>query len=195
MALRIAVIVGSVRSGRFADKPARWIAQQAAKLPGVEVDVHDLLEHPLPFFDRPMSPGMSAPGEYGSEIANAWAKKIAAADAYIIVTPEYNHGPSAVIKNALDTVYHEWQRKPVGFVSYGSVGGARAVEQLRQVAVELHMASVRDSVHIPGNVLFPILMGKAEWNAEVEEKLKESAEKMLSQLTWWANALKAAREA
>lgn len=192
--LKIAVIVGSVRENRFADKPARWIAEQAKKLGDVEVETLDLKDHPLPFYDRAVTPSMSKPGEYGEDAADAWAKKIAAADAFVIVTPEYNHGPSAVIKNALDAVFHEWARKPVGFVSYGSVGGARAVEQLRLNAVELSMAPIRTAVHIPGNVMFPILFGKAEWNAETEAGLRDDADKMLTQLLWWAKALKAARE-
>ena len=192
--LKIAVIVGSVRPNRFADKPAAWIAEQAKKREGAEVEILDLKDYPLPFFNEAMGPSMLG-GKYSNEVATKWSAKITACDAFVIVSPEYNHGPSAVLKNALDWLFPEWAEKPVGFVSYGSVGGARAVEQLRQIAVELQMAPIRNAVHIPGSTHFPILFGKAEWNAETEKGLQEQADKMLDQLVWWGKALKAARGA
>lgn len=192
--LSVAVIMGSVRQNRFCDKPAAWIHRELQKRDGIEATLIDLREHPLPFFDRPVSPAMSKPGDYGDERANAWAKVIANADAYVLVSPEYNHSTSGVLKNALDTVYHEWNNKAVGFVSYGSVGGARAVEHLRLIAAELQMASVRGAVYIPWDVMGPIVMGKAEWDAGVEEKFASSANTMIDQLTAWGNALKAVRQ-
>lgn len=187
--LRIAVIIGSTRPNRFSEKPAQWIFDIAKKLPGTEVELIDLRDHPLPFFDEPKSPSM-ANGDYGREDLNAWAKLIGSFDAYVMVSPEYNHGTSAVLKNALDVVYGEWNNKSVGFVSYGSVGGARAVEQLRLVAIELQMAPVRQGVHIPANVVFG---GPDAWNDEAKAHLQKSADTMLSQVVMWGNALKAAR--
>lgn len=186
--LKIAVIIGSTRSDRFGEKPSHWIFEEAKKLPDTEVKILDLKDHMLPFFDG-MPPSMVKDGNYGNPAVNAWAKEIAWADAYIIVTPEYSHGPSAVLKNALDSIYAEWHNKAVGFVAYGSVGGARAVEQLRQVCVELHMASTRTAVHIPGNVVFG-----SGWNEEVATHMAKPAGEMLGQLVWWGNALKTARE-
>jgi len=192
--LKISVIIGSTRPNRFSDKPAHWIAEEAKKLEGVEVEVLDLRDYKMPFYDEPVSPSGIKDGAYADEIVRKWAEKIKAADAYIIVSPEYNHSTSAVLKNALDHVYSEWNNKAVSFVSYGSVGGARAVEHLRQIAVELHMASTRQAVHIPGSVVFPIAFGGAPWTAEIEASLKESADIMLKQLVWWGKALKNARE-
>ena len=148
----------------------------------------DLRDWPLPMFDQPMSPSMVKDGNYNNDQVNAWAKKIAEADAFVIVSPEYNHGTSAVLKNALDSVYHEWNNKVVGFVSYGSVGGARAVEQLRLNAVELQMAPVRTAVHIPGSVVFG-----SGWNDDAAASMKNSADTMLEQVVRWGRAMKAAR--
>jgi NAD(P)H-dependent FMN reductase len=152
-----------------------------------------LRDYPMPFYDNAKSPSMITDGNYEHETVNAWAKKIGEADGFIIVSPEYNRGPSAVLKNALDSVYHEWNKKAVGFVSYGSTGGARAVEQLRTNAIELQMAPVRGAVHIQGNIVFPIIMGKAEWNSETEAWLQGAADTMLGQVAWMTRALKAAR--
>lgn len=186
--INIKVILGSTRPNRFGDKPANWIYKEAQKLEGVNVEMLDLRDWPLPFFNQPMSPSQVKDGNYGDETVNAWSKKIKEADAYVIVSPEYNRGPSAVLKNALDSVYYEWNQKTVGFVSYGSVGGARAVEHLRLSAVELQMAPVRAAVHIPGNITF-----SGQWNEETEAQLKGAADTMLKQVVWWATALKTAR--
>src|SRR6185437_6438023 len=133
----ISVIVGSVRRGRFAEKPARWILQQLQRRPDVDARLLDLIGYPMPFFDEPISPGMPGRPAYEHPVVKKWTAAIAASDGFIFVTPEYNHGPPAVLKNALDWVYPEWNRKAAAFVSYGSVGGARSVEQLRLIAIEL----------------------------------------------------------
>jgi NAD(P)H-dependent FMN reductase len=190
--LKIAVIAGSTRQGRFSDKPARWMADLAAARPGVTAELIDLRDWPLPFYDEPAGPSQLG-GKYSTEIAAKWAAKVGEFDAYVIVAPEYNHGVPAVLKNALDYVFFEWANKPVGFVSYGSMGGVRSVEHLRQIAVELQMAPVRNAVHIPGAKFFPMLMGKAEWKPEADESLTEAGGKLLDQLLWWGRALKAAR--
>ena len=119
-------------------------------------------------------------------------------DAFIIVTPEYNHGYPAVLKNAMDVISPEWNRKPVGFVSYGSVSGARSVEQLRQVAIELQMAPVRNAVHIPVDIFFAGVMSKGPAGPEMFEPIRkgpmgDSVERFFNDLFWWARALKSAR--
>jgi NAD(P)H-dependent FMN reductase len=191
--VKIKVIIGSTREGRFSEKPARWIFEEVKKRSGVEAELLDLRDYPMPFFNDPISPSMKK-GNYSNEVVAAWAKKIAEADAYIIVTPEYNHGYPAVLKNAMDFVYYEWNRKPVGFVSYGSVGGARSVEQLRQVSIELQMAPIRNAVHIPWQLMAIVNEKGAAAGLELFEPLRDSKENFLNQLVWWARALKTARE-
>jgi NAD(P)H-dependent FMN reductase len=187
--LRIAVIIGSTRPNRFSEQPGHWIFKEVQKLEGVEAELLDLRDHPLPMFDQPQSPSGVHDGNYGNTVVNEWAKKIGWADAFVIVSPEYNHGTSGVLKNALDSVYAEWNNKAVGFVSYGSVGGARAVEQLRLIAIELQMAPVRTAVHIPGSVVWG-----SGWNDEAEASSQKSADTMLDQLVHWGRAMKTMRQ-
>lgn len=187
--LKIQVIIGSTRPNRFSEKPAKWIFEELKKREGVEAELIDLRDWPLPFFDEPVSPSMQQ-GKYTNELATKWAKKIGQADGYIIVTPEYNHGYPAVLKNALDYVYSEWNNKPVGFVSYGGVaGGTRSVQQIRQVIIELQMVPIRNGIHIP--MYWSQLDEKGNLKTET---LRENADNMLNQLIWWAKALKPARE-
>src|SRR6267378_6097435 len=127
----ISVIVGSTREGRFSEKPARWILQHLKKRSGVDARLLDLRDFPMPFFDQPVSPAMPGRAPYENDVVKKWTAEIARSDGFIVVTPEYNYGPAAVLKNALDWVYREWNRKAVGFVSYGSAMGARSVQQLR----------------------------------------------------------------
>jgi NAD(P)H-dependent FMN reductase len=189
--LKIQVILGSTRKGRFSDKPGKWIIEEAQKKEGVEAELVDLRDYPLPFFDEPMGPA-GLQGKYSSDIAVQWAKKVAEADAYIIAAPEYNHGYPAVLKNALDYAYNEWNNKPVGFVSWGGVAGARVVEQLREVAIELQMAPIRNAVHIPS--FWTLLDEKGNLKEGALDQMKDSSNKMLDQLIWWAKALKNARD-
>jgi NAD(P)H-dependent FMN reductase len=189
--LHIKVIAGSTREGRFSDKAAAWIAEEIKKKEGVAVEVLDLRDYDMPFFNEPVSPSFKQE-PYKNEAVARFTKKIEEGDAFVIVTPEYNHGTSAVLKNALDWVYQEWNNKPVAFMSYGSVGGARAIEQLRLVAVELQMAPIRNSVHIPGEQYFPVVFGKAD-PSQLFSSMSEKAEAMITQLLWWTRALKNAR--
>ncbi len=189
--LHIKVIAGSTREGRFSDKAATWIAEEIVKQEGVHVEVLDLRDYDMPFFNEPMTPS-SKQEPYKNEAVTRFTQKIAEGDAFVIVTPEYNRGAPSVLKNALDWVYPEWNNKPVAFVSYGSVGGARAVEQLRLNAIELQMAPIRTAVHIPGEQYFPVLMGKAS-AGELFSSLSKKAEAMIIQLLWWTRALKNAR--
>lgn len=189
--INIKVIVGSTREGRFSIKAAEWISSQIKTQTKADVEILDLATYKLPFFDQSVSPSYKQ-GDYPHQNVVEFSKKIGEADAYVIVTPEYNRGPSAVLKNALDWVYKEWNNKPVGFVSYGTVGGARAVEQLRLNAIELQMAPIREAVQFLGNDFFAVTLGGADIN-ELFAKYQETSEKMINQLIWWANALKDAR--
>ncbi len=195
--LKIKIIIGSTRQNRFSEKPAQWIFEEAKKLEGVEVELLDLRDYKIPLLEDPTPPSM-ANGQYSDEVVKKWAEKINNGDAFIIVTPEYNHGYSAVLKNALDVIYPEWNRKPVGFVSYGSAVGARAVEQLRQVAVELQMAPIRNAIHIPTDIFFAAIMGKGPTGPEMFEPIHEGmmgdpVERFFNDLLWWTKALKTAR--
>lgn len=146
--IKIAVIIGSTREGRFSEIPARYVADALSKRPEAQVELLDLREWPLPFFDQPVSPSMKK-APYPHDLVERFAAKVGEADAFIVVSPEYDHGYPAVLKNAFDWVFKEWNHKPIGFVAYGNAGGARAVEQLRLVAVELALVPIRPAVHIP----------------------------------------------
>lgn len=189
--LSIKIIAGSTREGRFSDKAAAWVATVLRKNDGVETEVVDLRDYDMPFFDNPESPAFKST-PYTHEAVVRFTKKIAEADAYIIVTPEYNHSMPGVLKNAMDWVYQEWGDKPIGFVSYGSVGGARVVEHLRLVAIELHMAPIREAVHMTGNDYFPVVMGKSAPD-ELFTKYEAKVEILAKQLLKWAHALKTIR--
>ncbi len=183
--------MASVREGRFGDKPARWIYEIAAKREDLSVEILDLKEYALPLFAEAVSPLYSG-GNYRLPETKAWAQKIAEGDGFIVITPEYNHGYPASLKNSLDYLYGEWVDKPVAFVAYGSEGGARSVEQLRQVVVELRMAPIQESVHI--RAPWYMLEKDGSLKAGSLDSYVESAENLLTQLTWWAKALKTARE-
>ncbi len=191
--INIKVIAGSTREGRFSDKAAAWIAEEIKKEKEVNVEILDLRDYDMPFFNESVSPSFKQE-PYKNEAVARFTKKIAEADAFVIVTPEYNHSTSAVLKNALDWVYQEWNNKPVAFVSYGSVGGARAVEHLRLIAIELQMAPIRNAVHIPGDQYFQALFGKIDIK-DLFAQQKDKAAAMISQLLWWARTLKNARMA
>src|ERR1700730_2843437 len=125
----ISVIVGSTRQGRFSEKPARWIFQYLKKRSGIDAQLLDLRDFPMPFFDQPVPPAMPGRPPYENEVVKKWTAEIARSDGFIFVTPEYNYGPAAVLKNALDWVYPEWNRKAAAFVSYGGAAGARRVRR------------------------------------------------------------------
>jgi NAD(P)H-dependent FMN reductase len=187
----ISVIVGSTRQGRFSEKPAQWIFQQLKNRGGVDARLLDLRDFPMPFFDQPLPPAMPGRPPYENEVVKKWTAEIAQSDGFIFVTPEYNYGPSAVLKNALDWVYPEWNRKAAAFVSYGSAMGARGVQQLRITAIELQLAPVRSSVHIPVATLWAHFQG-GDVNAGLAE-LAAAAKTMIDELLWWTEALKVAR--
>jgi len=185
--LKIKVIVGSTRPNRFSEKAAQFILDEAKQRADLDVDLLDLRDYPLPFFEEPLPP-LAAKDSYTKPVVVLWREKIKEADGFIICTPEYNHGYPAVLKNALDYVYSAWNRKPVAFVSWGGASGTRSVEQLRLVAIELDMAPIRFAVHISA----------APWMVKDASELKTDANRasataLLDHLTWWATALRAAR--
>ncbi|MEK6875649.1 MAG: NAD(P)H-dependent oxidoreductase [Nanoarchaeota archaeon] len=190
--MKILIIIGSTRKNRFSEKPANWIFEEAKKRKEFEVELIDLRDYPLPFFDEPVSPSF-AKEPFLNEDVKKLSKKINEADGFIVVTPEYNHGYPAVLKNMFDYIYREWNKKSIGFISYGSVGGARSVEQLRQVAIELQMAPIRQSIHIPTQLFFDIMMGKNN-DENPFDSLKPQADSFFDQLIWWTKVLKDARE-
>ncbi|UIX30130.1 NADPH-dependent FMN reductase [Streptomyces sp. GQFP] len=185
--IRLVVITGSVREGRFGPTVATWFTEQASAHDDVAVQVVDLREHPLPLIMP--EPGHAPPPDT-SRVHRTLAGRLAEADAFVVVTPEYNHTVPAALKNAIDWFREEWAAKPVGFVSYGGLsGGLRAVEHLRQIFAELHAVSVRDSVSFHnawdrfdahGRPLSP-------------QDCEGAAKVLLDQLTWWGRALRSAR--
>ena len=186
----ISVIAASTRQGRFSEKPAQWIFNHL-KQRDVDARLLDLRDFPMPFFDSPVSPAMPGRAPYENEVVRKWTAAIGASDGFIVVTPEYNFGPPAVLKNAIDWVYPEWNRKAITFVSYGGAGGARSVQQLREIAIELQLAPIRAAVHIPVTTLMAHFQG-----GDVDKGLAEldtHAKVMLDDLLWWTEALKTAR--
>lgn len=188
----IAVIVGSTRQGRFSEKPAAWILELVRRR-DVDGRLLDLRDYPMPFFDEAVTPATPGRAPYSNEVVQRWTAEIAAADGFVFVTPEYNYGPSAVLKNALDWVYPEWNRKAAAFVGYGSAMGARGIQQLRATAIELQIAPIRTSVHIPVATLMAHYQGGDVATGLVE--LEARANVMIDELLWWTAALKFAREA
>ena len=189
----ISVIVGSTRQGRFSEKPARWILQHLQKRDGIDVKLLDLRDFPMPFFDQALTPAWPGRPPYENEVVKRWTAAIAASDGFVFVTPEYNYGTSAVLKNAIDWVYPEWNRKAAAFVGFGSAMGARAIQQLRETMIEVQIAPVRTSVHIPVATLWAHFQGGDVDNGLAE--LGPQAQTMIDDLLWWTTALKAARNA
>jgi NAD(P)H-dependent FMN reductase len=185
--LKIKIIAGSTRPGRFNIQPARWITEIAKARKDIEVELLDLEEINLPFLDEAAPPMMQT---YSKEHTKKWAAKIADADGFIFVTPEYNHSTSAALKNAIDFLYAEWNFKPVTFVSYGSLaGGSRAVEHLRGIAAEIKMYDLREQIMLPN--YWENLNEKGEY--QFNERHRKSAEEMLKSLIFWAKKMKDAR--
>jgi NAD(P)H-dependent FMN reductase len=182
VALHVAIIVGSTREGRFGGTVAEWFVEHARRRRDMVLDVIDLVDNPMPW-ELSMTPT--------AEISS-FRSRIGTADAFVVITPEYNHSFPSALKSAIDNVREEWEAKPVAFVSYGGVsGGLRAVEHLRQVFGELHAVAIRDSVSFhsawdqfddTGAAVDAVGCGGA-------------AKTMLDRLAWWALALRTAREA
>lgn len=186
--MKIGIIMGSIREGRANTDVAEWVKKVAENYTTeTEFEIVDLKDFPLPLFDEAASPAYTSDLK-ASEQQKPWAAKMAELDGYIFVTPEYNHGMSSVLKNALDYVYHELTDKAAGIVSYGSAGGVRAGEQLRTVLSEFQVAHVRTH---------PALSLFYDWNEEgfnPSDAQKDAVETMLYQLSYWAPAMNSVRE-
>lgn len=187
--LKIGLIVGSTRPNRFADHPVQWIVEGAKARTDLQVEVLDLREFALPFFDEAVPPAMNG-GTFSDPKARAWGAKLAGFDGFIATAAEYNHAMTAVLKNALDSAYNEWIKKPIAFVGYGGAGGARAIEQLRLAVINLQMAPVNAGVNISFPVYLEVLQGKGLASFD---HLNQSRTGLFNELVWWGEALKAAR--
>lgn len=189
--MKLALIIGSTRPNRFADIPARWIVEGAKVRTDFSLEVLDLREHPLPFFNEPAPVGYSG-GKFTEAAAEAWRHKVGAYDGFIATAAEYNHAPTAVLKNAFDSASYEWNRKPIAFVGYGGVGGARAIEQLRGIAVELQMAPIKQEVNIAmAEYLGVVQQGKA---LDDFPHLVTARTAVFDHIAWWGKTLKAGRD-
>lgn len=186
--LNVKVILGSSRQNRFSELPGAWLMEQLKKRNDITAELLDLRTYPMPFFDEPITPS-SKKDEYANETVERWRLKIKEADAFIVITPEYNHGYPAILKNAFDYVYPEWNNKPIAYISYGSAMGARSVEQLRMVAIELQMAPIRNALHMPWSV---VEAGRKDARTAFSE-YEGRVTGLVDQLLWWGNALKEAR--
>ena len=184
--LKIAIIAGASRPGEKSSSVAKWVAEQAKKRGDAEYTVISLADLNLPLYDEPVPASM---GQYAHAHTKKWAETIAPFDGFVFVTPEYNHSIPAVLKNALDFIYKEWNNKAAGIVGYGVWGAARAVDQLRAILGELQIADVRQATHIN------LITEFENWstfkpNANLEGSLKTT----LDQLVSWATALKTTRK-
>ena len=182
---RIAIIVGSTRPNRNAPAVAQWVHENAGGRTDAEFELVDIADYTLPLLDEENLPAM---GQYEKEHTTRWAETIASFDGFIFVTPEYNHSVPAALKNAVDFLYAEWNNKSVGFVSYGSAGGTRAVEAWRLIAAELQMADVRAQVFLPFGSDFASM---TEFTPS--EGATGALQDVYDQVISWAKALKTLR--
>jgi NAD(P)H-dependent FMN reductase len=184
--IKVGIIVGSTRPGRHADAVAKWVLENAKKRNDAQFEIVDISDFKLPMLDEPIPPSQ---GKYSQPHTRAWAQKVASFDAYIFVTPEYNHAPSGALKNAIDFVYGEWNNKAAGFVAYGaSSNGSRAVEHLRQIMGELQVADVR------AQVLLSLYTDFESFSAFKPNPMHEAnLATMLDQVVAWGGALKTLR--
>ncbi|HLR93530.1 MAG TPA: NAD(P)H-dependent oxidoreductase [Jiangellaceae bacterium] len=186
------IIVASPRRGAFGDRPATWVQRYLDEHQDVRTEIVALRDYPLPLFDQ--APPAHTLREYPSDEIARLGRMLDRADGFIIVTPEYNHGYPASVKNAMDHTFIEWRRKPVAFIGYGSVGGARAIEQLRQVVIELEMAPLRHAVHILPDVMGSATSGNDPSDVSAFAPLQPKLATMIDDLLWWSIALAAHRD-
>ena len=184
--LKVGIIVGSTRPGRKAEAVARWVHEIARKRTDADFEVVDIQDFNLPLLDEPVPPSM---GQYSKPHTKAWAAKIGPFDAFVFVTPEYNHGTSGALKNAIDFLFAEWNNKAAGFVGYGSAGGVRAVEHLRLIMAEVQVATVRNQVQLS---LFSDFENYTTFKPDPRHEKSVGA--LLDQLLAWAGALRPLRK-
>lgn len=190
---RLAMIIGSTRPSRFADKPAEWLMEYASGRDDLTLDRLDLRDFDLPFFAE-LATNLHAPSQDPRVIA--WQDAIRPFEGYVFVVAEYNHSITGALKNALDQAYKEWVHKPFSALGYGSMGAARAIEHLRGVSVELQMVPSKFSAHIGGGEMFKVHpMGGNAQISEIEAAIAPSVDAMLNDLVWWSGVLTPARRA
>jgi NAD(P)H-dependent FMN reductase len=189
--MRIAVITGTTREGRFSGLVAEWLTGHLAEHPEFDLEGIDLRDHLLPFFDG-VAPARTG-RDYTRDDVAALGNAIDRADGFVVLTGEYNHGYPAVLKNAMDWTFVEWRHKPITFVGWGNVGGARAIEQLRQVAVEFEMAPLRHAVHILPEIMIAVRQAGDDADVSLLAPLEPKLELMIDDLLWWTKALTPAR--
>jgi NAD(P)H-dependent FMN reductase len=187
------VITGTTREGRFSERVAAWVMDRLGQHEEFDLELVDLRDHPLPFFDgdAPARTGR----DYADEAVTRFSRVIDRADGYVLLTGEYNHGYPAVLKNALDSTFVEWRRKPVAYVGWGNTGGARAIEQLRAVAVEFEMAPLRHAVHVLPDVLVAVRQSPDPADLSLFAPLETRLDMLADDLVWWMRALASARAA
>lgn len=183
--IRIGIILGSTRPGRRGEAVAAWVRDVAQTRTDARFELIDLADYPLPLLDEAMPPSL---GAYQNEHTKQWAAKIAEFDGYVFVTPEYNHSISGALKNAIDYLYGEWNNKAAAFVGYGAVGGARAIEQLRLIAAELQLATVRAAVNLSMLTDF-----ENYTTLKPADRQFTALHTMLDQLVAWSRALEPLR--
>jgi NAD(P)H-dependent FMN reductase len=184
--LKVGIIIGSTRPNRRAPEVGQWVLDIARKRSDATYDLIDIQDYDLPVLDEPMPPSM---GNYAQAHTKTWAAKIDAYDGFVFISPEYNHGISGALKNAIDFIYKEWNNKAAAFVSYGSTGGARAVEHLRGVMAELQVAVVRAHVSLS---MYTDFINWGEFKPDPRHI--DQANTMLDQLVKWSSALQALRQ-
>lgn len=188
---RIAVIIGSTRKTRFADKPTAWFMEKVKDHPDLDFEVVDLRDADLPLFDEPASNAWMPSSD---PRAVAWQQKLAGFDGFMFVVAEYNHSITGALKNAIDQAFNEWNRKPMTALAYGSMGAARALEHLRAIAIEVQMVPLRNAIHIGGADFFRVHpLGSDAPIGEIEGNVEGALQATLQELSWWARALKTAR--
>jgi NAD(P)H-dependent FMN reductase len=183
--IKLAIIVGSTRPGRKAAAVAQWVYGFAKQRRDAETEIVDIQDFDLPLLDEPVPPSL---GQYSKPHTKAWAARIASFDAFIFVTPEYNHGTSGALKNAIDYLYAEWNNKAAGFVGYGSAGGVRAVESLRLVMGEIQVADVRAQVMLS---LFTDFENFTTFKPAAHHE--KTVQTLLDQVIAWGGAMKTLR--
>jgi NAD(P)H-dependent FMN reductase len=184
--LKVGIILGSTRPNRNGEAVAKWVHQQVQGRNDATYELVDIKDYNLPLLDEPIPPSQ---GKYSQPHTKRWAEKVRALDAFIFVTPEYNHGTSGALKNAIDFLYAEWNNKAAGFVSYGSAGGARAVESLRLVMAEIQIAGVR------AQVMFSLALDFKNYSEFAPDpRHDKELDAMLKQLIAWGEALRGVRE-
>ncbi len=194
--MKLQIIIGSTRPGRMTDRVAKWVSQQASTVEGAEIEIVDLADYGLPFFDEAISPRYN-PNRQPNELAQKWLANLAEGDAYVFVTPEYNHSVTGVLKNALDYVDYQFTHKPAAVVSHGSVGGARAAEQLKLILSEVGLVVIPQAVAFVGILgMNPVI----EENGDLQQDVKDqpygpqtALAGLMTELKWYSDALGAAR--